>query len=122
MKSIHPYVSIFLSQKHGADPPPLATPGPNCKGVCQATGISRQLCVWRCFRPFIIGCDQGSITTLLFVWTQADASAAEQQFRQIGNAVPVPLAAALGRAIAKAVVQLWKDEDEERMRVDSPEL
>lgn len=45
-----------------------------------------------------------------------------QQFRQIGNAVPVPLAAALGRAIGKAAIQMWKDEDEERMRVDSPEL
>jgi DNA (cytosine-5)-methyltransferase 1 len=47
---------------------------------------------------------------------------AEKQFRQIGNAVPVPLAAALGRAIGKAVVQAWEDEDVERMRVDSPEL
>ena len=54
--------------------------------------------------------------------TQTDASIIKQQFRQIGNAVPVPLAAALGRAIGKAVVQLWKDEDEDHMRVDSPEL
>ena len=46
----------------------------------------------------------------------------EQQFRQIGNAVPVPLATALGRAIGKAAVQLWKGEDEEQMRMDSPEL
>jgi DNA (cytosine-5)-methyltransferase 1 len=46
----------------------------------------------------------------------------KKQFRQIGNAVPVPLAAALGRAIGKAVVQMWRDEDVERMRVDSPEL
>ncbi|KAF9792170.1 S-adenosyl-L-methionine-dependent methyltransferase [Thelephora terrestris] len=50
------------------------------------------------------------------------SSATTEQFRQIGNAVPVPLAAALGRAIGKAAVQMWKGEDEEQMRVDSPEL
>ena len=50
-------------------------------------------------------------------------STLKQQFRQIGNAVPAPLAAALGRAIGKAAVQMWKDhEDDDQMRVDSPEL
>lgn len=54
--------------------------------------------------------------------TQSDTPASIQQFRQIGNAVPVPLAAALGRAVGKAVFQMWKDRNEERMRADSPEL
>lgn len=54
--------------------------------------------------------------------TSSDAPGLQQQFRQIGNAVPVPLAAAIGRAIGKAALQMWKGEDEERMRVDSPEL
>ncbi|KAI0723866.1 S-adenosyl-L-methionine-dependent methyltransferase [Cerioporus squamosus] len=37
----------------------------------------------------------------------------EDQLRQIGNAVPVPLALALGKAIGKSVIQLWEDEDNE---------
>lgn len=45
-----------------------------------------------------------------------------QKFRQIGNAVPVPLAAALGRAVGKAAVQVWRDEDEKWIRPGSPEL
>lgn len=47
-----------------------------------------------------------------------------QQFMQIGNAVPVPLAFALGKEICKAVIQMWKEDDakEEREREESPEV
>ena len=47
-----------------------------------------------------------------------------QQYRQIGNAVPVPLAFALGKEICKAVLIMWKEEDQrdEREREESPEL
>lgn len=58
-----------------------------------------------------------------FVGCADSRSTLKQQFRQIGNAVPVPLAAALGRAIGKAVVQTWEGgENDDQMRVDSPEL
>lgn len=60
--------------------------------------------------------------SLFVVTAKADVLIPTQKFRQIGNAVPVPLAASLGRAIGKAALQMWKDEDEERMRTDSPEL
>ena len=36
-----------------------------------------------------------------------------QQLRQIGNAVPVPLALALGKAIGKALIQQWGGEEDE---------
>jgi DNA (cytosine-5)-methyltransferase 1 len=62
------------------------------------------------------------VTGFHFVWGQSNVSTLTQQFRQIGNAVPVPFATALGRAIGKAAVQTWRDEDKEHMRVDSPEL
>lgn len=43
---------------------------------------------------------------------------------QIGNAVPVPLAFALGKAICKAVIKMWEEDDarEEREREESPEI
>jgi len=33
-----------------------------------------------------------------------------QQIRQIGNAVPVPLALALGKELGVALIQAWKEE------------
>lgn len=43
---------------------------------------------------------------------------------QIGNAVPVPLALALGKAIGKAVMQMWREDDArwEAERARSPEI
>lgn len=35
----------------------------------------------------------------------------EQQYRQIGNAVPVPLARALGGALGKTLLQAWRAEE-----------
>ena len=48
----------------------------------------------------------------------------EQQMRQIGNAVPVPLALALGKEICKAVCELWRAREEQgrRERGKSPEV
>ena len=43
-----------------------------------------------------------------------------QQYRQIGNAVPVPLALALGKALGSVLLKLWKVEDE-NAREQSPE-
>jgi len=34
----------------------------------------------------------------------------EQQLRQIGNAVPVPLSRALGRALGEALIKMWEAE------------
>lgn len=42
----------------------------------------------------------------------------KQQHRQIGNAVPVPLAMALGKALGDALLKMWQEED----RVGSPEV
>ncbi|KAI0780552.1 S-adenosyl-L-methionine-dependent methyltransferase [Trametes elegans] len=46
------------------------------------------------------------------------------QMRQIGNAVPVPLALALGKEIRKAVCELWRAREEQgrRERGKSPEV
>ncbi|KAI9446182.1 S-adenosyl-L-methionine-dependent methyltransferase [Lactarius indigo] len=43
------------------------------------------------------------------------------QLRQIGNAVPVPLSRALGRAMGKALIKMWEVEDKAR-ESGSPEL
>lgn len=47
-----------------------------------------------------------------------------QQHRQIGNAVPVPLALALGKELGKALIKLWKqqEEREDEDRAQSPEI
>ena len=47
-----------------------------------------------------------------------------QQLMQIGNAVPVPLALALGKAIGKAAVQMWDEDEQKRrtVRASSPEI
>lgn len=37
-----------------------------------------------------------------------------QQLRQIGNAVPVPLACALGKELGKAMLKVWKEEEHKR--------
>ena len=42
-----------------------------------------------------------------------------QQIRQIGNAVPVPLALALGKELGVALIQAWKEELENE-RESSP--
>jgi len=45
-----------------------------------------------------------------------------QQIRQIGNAVPVPLALALGKELGVALIQAWKEELESLdKRKTSPE-
>lgn len=41
-----------------------------------------------------------------------------QQHRQIGNAVPVPLALALGKSLGQALLQTWQ----EKAREGSPEV
>ncbi|KAI0077119.1 S-adenosyl-L-methionine-dependent methyltransferase [Panus rudis PR-1116 ss-1] len=48
----------------------------------------------------------------------------EHQYRQIGNAVPVQLAAALGRELGKAMVAHWREVDarKKRAREESPEV
>ncbi|GJE87065.1 BAH and Dcm domain-containing protein [Phanerochaete sordida] len=48
------------------------------------------------------------------------AKVAEDQLRQIGNAVPVPLARALGKELGKALLKTWREEDAagEPMEVD----
>ncbi|KAI9459441.1 hypothetical protein BJY52DRAFT_1090290, partial [Lactarius psammicola] len=33
------------------------------------------------------------------------------QLRQIGNAVPIPLSRALGKALGKALIKMWEAED-----------
>jgi len=46
-----------------------------------------------------------------------------QQIRQIGNAVPVPLALALGKELGVALIQAWKEELESLDEWEpSPEL
>lgn len=44
--------------------------------------------------------------------------------RQVGNAVPVPLALALGKAIGNALHELWRtrEEQEQAWRANSPEV
>lgn len=37
-----------------------------------------------------------------------------QQIRQIGNAVPVPLALALGKELGAALIQAWREEVEKK--------
>jgi len=59
--------------------------------------------------------------------TDSKKSEVTQQFKQIGNAVPVPLAIALGRAIGKAVLEVWQQEEDNENRIvivrdESPEL
>lgn len=44
-----------------------------------------------------------------------------KQLRQIGNAVPVPLSRALGRALGDALIKMWEAEAEAR-ESGSPEL
>ncbi|KAL4244914.1 Cytosine-specific methyltransferase [Abortiporus biennis] len=46
------------------------------------------------------------------------------QLRQIGNAVPVPLAEALGRELGKVLIKMWKEEEaeDETAREQSPEI
>jgi len=41
-----------------------------------------------------------------------------QQLRQIGNAVPIPFAYALGKSLGRALLKMW----EEKGREGSPEL
>jgi len=41
-----------------------------------------------------------------------------QQQRQIGNAVPVPLALALGKSLGEVLLKTWEEED----RAGSPEV
>lgn len=49
-------------------------------------------------------------------------NAFEDQQRQIGNAVPIPLALALGKSIGDAVVSRWEKEVEENDKEQSPEI
>jgi DNA (cytosine-5)-methyltransferase 1 len=37
----------------------------------------------------------------------------EDQHRQIGNAVPIPLALALGKALGDSLLKMWDNEDRE---------
>jgi site-specific DNA-cytosine methylase len=41
-----------------------------------------------------------------------------KQHRQIGNAVPVPLAMALGKSLGEVLLKTWQEED----RAGSPEV
>lgn len=50
-------------------------------------------------------------------WDKIDLSVV-QQYRQIGNAVPVPLALALGRSLGEVLLKMWEDKE----RAGSPEL
>ncbi|KAI0705891.1 S-adenosyl-L-methionine-dependent methyltransferase [Cytidiella melzeri] len=49
-----------------------------------------------------------------------DAAFADQ-YKQIGNAVPVPLALALGRTLGETLLKVWQEEDD-RLRDQSPEI
>ncbi|CAL1705539.1 unnamed protein product [Somion occarium] len=51
-------------------------------------------------------------------------AAINDQYKQIGNAVPVPLALALGRELGKSLVSYWKklNEQKEQEREQSPEV
>lgn len=59
-----------------------------------------------------IGSDENDI--VLICWS-------EQQVRQIGNAVPVPLALALGKALGDSLVKMW-DEKKKEGKEGSPDL
>ena len=54
------------------------------------------------------------------------AHCSSQQQRQIGNAVPVPLAFALGKSIGAVLPSMWEkeddDEDDDKQRELSPEI
>ncbi|OBZ65761.1 Acetolactate synthase, mitochondrial [Grifola frondosa] len=52
------------------------------------------------------------------------AGCVTDQHRQVGNAVPVPLALALGKELGKALVILWAERErkESRARMQSPEI
>ncbi|KAJ7510195.1 S-adenosyl-L-methionine-dependent methyltransferase [Mycena galericulata] len=54
------------------------------------------------------------------LWSEKtkDTARVKDYYRHVGNAVPVPLAAELGRSLERAFVQTWK----ERPRAASPEL
>ncbi|PCH37901.1 hypothetical protein WOLCODRAFT_148860 [Wolfiporia cocos MD-104 SS10] len=46
----------------------------------------------------------------------------EDQYRQIGNAVPIPLALALGKELKKVLVDFWGEQYRSSERTLSPEL
>ncbi|OJA16030.1 hypothetical protein AZE42_04287 [Rhizopogon vesiculosus] len=62
---------------------------------------------------------QGFPDNYEFVSVNADRKAINDQFRQIGNAVPIPLALALGQALGEAMFKMW---DAEPSRAASPVL
>jgi len=97
----------------------LTTVAPNCKGGrLLHPNQKRILTVRECARA------QGFPDTYEFhsVNTKLSDRVADQH-RQIGNAVPVPLALALGKELGKALTRYWIQQDlEDRERLRSPEL
>ena len=63
--------------------------------------------------PVLTACDPAvpmpAIVELIFFWRTA--AVGEQQYRQIGNAVPVPLARALGGALGETLLRAWRAEE-----------
>ena len=47
-----------------------------------------------------------------------------QQYKQIGNAVPVPLALALGKSVGEVLSEVWRKTDAQlvALRQESPEI
>ncbi|KAJ3542763.1 hypothetical protein NM688_g5941 [Phlebia brevispora] len=97
----------------------LAQMAPNNKGgVLLHPTQKRIITVRECARA------QGFPDHWKFLSEKQKANAiALDQYRQIGNAVPVPLAFALGKEIQKAAIQMWKNQEErEAEQGQSPEI
>jgi len=92
----------------------LTTVGPNCKGGrLLHPNQKRILSVRECARA------QGFPDTYEFLSVNNKlADRVADQHRQIGNAVPVPLALALGKELGKALIKYWNTQDS---REESPE-
>ncbi|RDX56375.1 S-adenosyl-L-methionine-dependent methyltransferase [Lentinus brumalis] len=82
---------------------------PNCKGGRVIHPNQKRVLTVREYAR-----SQGFPDAYQFLSTNTKLSkVAEDQLRQIGNAVPVPLALALGKEIGKALIQLWDKEEDE---------
>ncbi|PSR77616.1 hypothetical protein PHLCEN_2v7806 [Hermanssonia centrifuga] len=98
----------------------LTTVNPNCKtGHVLHPTQKRVITVREAARA------QGFPDSWEFVSEQTiPAKIIQDQFRQIGNAVPVPLALALGKSVGSALVSMWQEDDlrEQVGREHSPEV
>ncbi|RPD66509.1 S-adenosyl-L-methionine-dependent methyltransferase, partial [Lentinus tigrinus ALCF2SS1-7] len=82
---------------------------PNCKGGRVIHPNQKRVLTLREYAR-----SQGFPDSYQFLSTSTTPSKVlEDQMRQIGNAVPVPLALALGKAVGKALIQLWEEGGDE---------